>query len=154
MDLDLFERELARLTRRLDRERKIRAEAEAIAEKATRQLFDAVQDLEAEQLKSESLLLNVLPGPIAERLKQGEDHIADSYAEASILFADVVGFTNFSTRVSPIELIEFLNQIFSAFDVLSEKYQLEKIKTIGDAYMVVGQDGSIESVRFVQRPKQ
>ncbi len=101
-------------------------------------LEKADQELKAEQQKSEALLLNVLPGSIAERLKKGEDHIADSYDDVSVLFADVVGFTDFSTRVTPNELIDLLNQIFSAFDALSEKYSLEKIKTIGDAYMVVG----------------
>ena len=101
-------------------------------------LEKAGQELKAEEQKSEALLLNVLPGSIAERLKKGEDHIADSYDDVSVLFADVVGFTDFSTQVTPNELIDLLNQIFSAFDALSEKYNLEKIKTIGDAYMVVG----------------
>ena len=133
-----WKRNWPRLKRRLDRERKIRAEAEVIAEEVTLRLYYANQNLEAEQQKSEALLLNVLPSSIAERLKQGEDHIADSYTDVSVLFADVVGFTTLSTKVTPSELLEFLNQIFSAFDALSEKYGLEKIKTIGDAYMLVG----------------
>ena len=79
-----------------------------------------------------------MPKAIAERLKRGEENIADSYAEVSVLFADIVGFTILSTKVTPNQLIQLLNRIFSAFDALSEKYGLEKIKTIGDAYMVVG----------------
>ena len=104
----------------------------------TGRLRSTLEDLEAEQEKSERLLLNVLPKAIAERLKRGEENIADSYAEVSVLFADIVGFTILSTKVTPKQLIELLNRIFSAFDALSEKYGLEKIKTIGDAYMVVG----------------
>jgi class 3 adenylate cyclase len=104
----------------------------------TSRLRTTLEDLEAEQEKSERLLLNVLPKAIAERLKRGEENIADSYTEVSVLFADIVGFTILSTKVTPKQLIELLNRIFSAFDALSEKYGLEKIKTIGDAYMVVG----------------
>lgn len=104
----------------------------------TGRLRTTLEDLEAEQQKSEALLLDVLPGPIAERLKRGEENIADSYAEVSVLFAGIVRFTILSTKVTPNQLIELLNRIFSAFDALSEKYRLEKIKTIGDAYMVVG----------------
>ncbi len=104
----------------------------------TGRLRTTLEDLETEQQKSEALLLNVLPKPIAERLKRGEENIADSYTEVSVLFADIVGFTILSTKVTPNQLIELLNRIFSAFDSLSEKYDLEKIKTIGDAYMVVG----------------
>jgi len=104
----------------------------------TSQLRSTLIDLETEQEKSERLLLNILPGPIADRLKQGEENIADSYAEVSVLFADLVGFTKLSARVTPNQLIELLNQIFSGFDELSDRHKLEKIKTIGDAYMIVG----------------
>lgn len=94
--------------------------------------------LQAEQQKSEQLLLNILPQPIAERLKQGESIIADRFNEVTVLFADMVNFTQFWSDKSPVELVEFLNQVFSHFDRLAEHYSLEKIKTIGDAYMVVG----------------
>lgn len=94
--------------------------------------------LRREQEKSERLLLNILPAPIADRLKQGHQNIADGFAEVTILFADLVGFTQLSSRKHPKELVDLLNQIFSAFDRLSEKHGLEKIKTIGDAYMVAG----------------
>jgi adenylate cyclase len=94
--------------------------------------------LAEEKEKSERLLLNILPGPIAQRLKEGEITIADSFAEVTVMFADLVGFTKLSAHLSPAELVELLNEIFSAFDELAERYGLEKIKTIGDAYMVVG----------------
>ncbi|MEQ8962545.1 MAG: adenylate/guanylate cyclase domain-containing protein [Coleofasciculus sp. C2-GNP5-27] len=92
--------------------------------------------LRVEQEKSERLLLNILPEPIAERLKQNQSCIADGFTEVTILFADIVGFTELSERISPTELVNLLNEIFSAFDHLTEKHGLEKIKTIGDAYMV------------------
>ena len=100
--------------------------------------FVALKTLQAEQEKSEQLLLNILPLPIANRLKQQEQTIADDFPSATVLFADIVGFTELSEEFSPIELVEILNLIFSEFDYLAEKHNLEKIKTIGDAYMVVG----------------
>ena len=100
--------------------------------------FSALKTLQAEQEKSEQLLLNILPMPIANRLKQQEQTIADDFPSATVLFADIVGFTELSGEISPIELVEILNVIFSEFDYLAEKHSLEKIKTIGDAYMVVG----------------
>ncbi len=97
-----------------------------------------LSQLQAEQEKSERLLLNILPGPIAERLKAGESTIADHFPAVTVLFADIEGFTKMAAQVSPVELVKSLNEIFSAFDRLAEKHRLEKIKTIGDAYMVVG----------------
>ena len=94
--------------------------------------------IEEERSKSEQLLLNILPAPIAERLKAGETIIADSCPDASVLFADLVGFTDFAGRVSAAEVVNTLNGIFMVFDELVEKYGLEKVKTTGDAYMVVG----------------
>lgn len=94
--------------------------------------------LEIEQQTSEKLLLNILPKAIADRLKKGEQTIADSFSEVTVLFSDLVGFTELSTTIEPCQLVEKLNQIFLAFDKLTEKHQLEKIKTIGDAYMLVG----------------
>ncbi|HEY9649546.1 MAG TPA: adenylate/guanylate cyclase domain-containing protein, partial [Coleofasciculaceae cyanobacterium] len=86
----------------------------------------------------EALLLNILPPPITKRLQQGENPIAERFEEVSVLFADLVGFTEFSSRKTPEELVLILNAIFSQFDQLAQRYGLEKIKTIGDAYMVVG----------------
>lgn len=97
-----------------------------------------LKQLQAEQEKSERLLLNILPKPIAEKLKQGWNTIADSFAEVTVLFADIVDFTKLSSQVSPTDLVNLLNEIFSTFDQLAEQHGLEKIKTIGDAYMVVG----------------
>ncbi len=94
--------------------------------------------LRAERETSERLLLNVLPRTIAERLKHQEQAIAERFDEVSILFADIVDFTTLSAQVPPTELVGMLNEIFSSFDHLVEQYGLEKIKTIGDAYMVAG----------------
>jgi class 3 adenylate cyclase len=92
----------------------------------------------AEQEKSERLLLNVLPAAIAARLKQADGVIADAFEEVTVLFADIVDFTRRSQRISPHELVQALDELFSAFDQLAERQGLEKIKTIGDAYMVAG----------------
>jgi adenylate cyclase len=112
---------------------------------ATRAIFrDITERLQAEaalryqQEQTERLLLNILPEPIADRLKQQASTIAEDFSEVSVMFADIVGFTQIASRLTPIDLIDLLNQIFSTFDRLSEKHGLEKIKTVGDAYMVVG----------------
>ncbi len=95
-------------------------------------------ELQAERAKSDRLLLNVLPKAIADRLKQGERTIVDSFREATVVFADIVGFTSFSANMAPSRTVQLLNDLFSGFDKLAETYELEKIKTIGDSYMVVG----------------
>ena len=87
--------------------------------------------------RSELLLLNILPQPIAERLKRGERTIAENFKNVTVMFADLVDFTKFSAQTSPKELVELLNVIFSNFDRLAQQHSIEKIKTIGDAYMVV-----------------
>jgi class 3 adenylate cyclase len=102
----------------------------------TSNLQYTLDSLRMEQEKSENLLLNILPREIAELLKNKPDSIAQQYGEASILFADVVNFTPMSSQMTPIELVQLLNKVFSQFDNLVEKYDLEKIKTIGDCYMV------------------
>ncbi len=94
--------------------------------------------LALEREKSEKLLLNVLPKVIAEQLKQNQGAIAKQFDEATILFADIVGFTQLSSTLSATKVVNLLNQLFSRFDVLADRYELEKIKTIGDAYMIVG----------------
>lgn len=88
------------------------------------------------QEKSETLLLNILPKEIAAILKNESRTIADHYDEASVLFADMVGFTPLSARLPPVEMVELLNEVFSYFDSLLDKYDVEKIRTIGDSYMV------------------
>jgi adenylate cyclase len=97
----------------------------------------AERNLALERDRSDGLLNNILPGPIAERLKLSPATIADDFGETSILFADIVGFTKYTEKVSADKLIGLLNSIFTEFDDLSDKYDAEKIKTIGDAYMVV-----------------
>ncbi len=99
---------------------------------------EAEQVAQTERAKAERLLLNILPAPIATELKQGHHNIASGFDQVTVLFADIVGFTSSSSRVPPVEVVKLLNQIFSHFDYLSEKYGLEKIKTIGDNYMVAG----------------
>jgi len=94
--------------------------------------------LQNERSKSERLLLNVLPRAVADRLKAGERTIVDSFLDTTVLFADIVGFTRIATRNSPQRMVQLLNDLFSNFDRVAELYQLEKIKTIGDAYMMVG----------------
>ena len=97
-----------------------------------------LQDLALEQARSEKLLLNILPKSIANRLKDNDMRIADSHDSVTILFADIVGFTKLTASMPPAELVELLSQLFSRFDQLAEQHGLEKIKTIGDGYMVVG----------------
>ena len=92
--------------------------------------------MRSEQDRAENLLLNILPRSIAEKLKAAPQAIADQFTEASILFADVVDFTPRSEHLSPAEVVGVLDDLFSHFDTLAERYGLEKIKTIGDCYMV------------------
>ncbi len=99
-----------------------------------RKLF---RDLEREKTKSEALLLNILPVEIASRLKSGQHSIADHFDEASVIFIDIVGFTQMAVRQPPAILLGILNDIFTRFDALTTKHGLEKIKTIGDCYMAV-----------------
>ena len=93
--------------------------------------------LEVEQLKTEKLMLNILPRPTAERLKRGEKNISGSYPDVTILFSDLVGFTKMSSQTSATDLVKLLNDLFSRFDKRADSLGVEKIKTIGDAYMAV-----------------
>ncbi|MDO6388291.1 MULTISPECIES: adenylate/guanylate cyclase domain-containing protein [unclassified Uliginosibacterium] len=102
------------------------------------QLEEAHARLAVEQARSERLLLNILPAPIALRLKNSEETIADGCAEVSVMFADIVNFTELAAGLPPDEVFKVLNHVFSKFDELAEARGLEKIKTIGDAYMVAG----------------
>jgi len=98
----------------------------------------AAREVERANAENERLLLNILPASIAERLRRGEGVIADRVEEMTVLFADIVGFSQLSMELRPSELVALLNRVFSLFDELTDRYGLEKIKTIGDAYMVVG----------------
>jgi len=120
-------------------EQKNLLEAQAVEIQLTNaQLQEKNIEVERAHEQSENLLLNILPAPIAHRLKSGERAIADKFDSVTVLFADIVGFTKLSARTTPEELVQGLNAIFERFDDLAKKYNLEKIKTIGDAYMVAG----------------
>ena len=118
----------------------LRARIDACLEK--KRLRDQEQaylvTLQAERDKAEHLLLNILPQPVAEKLKRGQLVIADSFADVTVLFADIVGFTRMAERMTPSTLIMMLDGIFTRFDELAAKYGLEKIKTIGDNYLIAG----------------
>ena len=98
----------------------------------------AARQVEAAHAENEKLLLNILPAPIAARLRAGEQIIADRHEDLSLLFADIVGFTQLSAGLPPERAIDLLDELFRHLDDLVDRYELEKIKTIGDAYMVVG----------------
>jgi PAS domain S-box-containing protein len=100
--------------------------------------------LSIEKRAAEELLHNMLPEPIAIRLKKDPNHIADHFTRATILFADIVGFTSMSNKLKPIEVVTFLNDIFSRFDARLDRYGLNKVKTIGDCYMVTSVPSSRE----------
>jgi adenylate cyclase len=111
----------------------VRARERALAELARKH-----RALELERAKSERLLLNVLPEPVAARLKEEPGIIADSCAGVTVLFADIVGFTLLSERLSAPEVVALLDRVFARWDALAASHGVEKIKTIGDAYMVAG----------------
>lgn len=106
--------------------------------KAQASLEETHRLLQDEQDRSERLLLNILPGPIAERLKYEKQTIADGFADVTVMFVDIVNFTKLAEGMSPQQVFAMLNRIFSSFDELAEQFGMEKIKTIGDAYMVAG----------------
>ncbi|HEY8245297.1 MAG TPA: adenylate/guanylate cyclase domain-containing protein [Casimicrobiaceae bacterium] len=117
---------------------RLKRRAEAVLRDKNRELEVAHREVALERDKSEQLLLNVLPPAIAVRLKDHEATIADRYGEATILFADLVEFTRLSQRMDAESVVRMLNDVFTRFDALTDRYGLEKIKTIGDCYMAVG----------------
>jgi guanylate cyclase len=98
----------------------------------------AMASLDEERKKSDKLLLNILPEPIANKLRNKDFNIAEEYVAATIMFVDMVNFTGISRGMTASAVVGMLNQVFTKFDDLTKKYGLEKIKTIGDAYMVAG----------------
>jgi adenylate cyclase len=100
-------------------------------------VHERTAELQRKNEENERLLLNILPSSVAERLKRGEGIIADARSEVSIVFADIVGFTKLSADMPPSELVELLSGLISDFDMLAEKHGVQKIKTIGDAYLAV-----------------
>jgi class 3 adenylate cyclase len=103
----------------------------------TRSLREKTAIIEQKNRENEALLLNILPGEIAARLKGGEQEIADAFADVTVLFGDIVGFTALSSHTSAVNIVEMLNGLFSRFDDLAQKLGIEKIKTIGDCHMAV-----------------
>ena len=106
--------------------------------RARARLRAAHAQLRVEQARSEMLLLNILPGPVADRLKRNDQTIADGFADVTVMFADIVNFTQVAAGMTPVQVFTMLNRVFSHFDELAESLKLEKIKTIGDAYMAAG----------------
>lgn len=109
-----------------------------VHEREARQRFLVEKELSAARERVNDLLHSILPQDIVERIQAGETAIADAYGEVSIIFADLVGFTALARQISPSHLVEILNRMFSRFDALADRHAIEKIKTIGDAYMAVG----------------
>jgi class 3 adenylate cyclase len=104
-------------------------------QKLRRQVDISHAELRREKERSDKLLLNILPPAIAERLKRNEVNIAQGHADVTVMFADIVGFTRMTEELSPVETVKILNDIFTIFDDIADKHKVEKIKTIGDAYM-------------------
>ncbi len=136
--LDELEKENLRLARRLQRLEDNVRRLEEFHDSNSTLASSLLTELEAERSKSERLLLNILPQRIIDRLAAGETMIADRHEAVSVLFGDVVGFTETSARLTPAQLIEEMNELFSGFDAICFRTGIEKIKTIGDAYLAVG----------------
>jgi class 3 adenylate cyclase len=140
LERDVAERttDLQTANEEISRQMDVQTEQAREIELANTMLQEKNVEVELAREQSESLLLNILPAPIAHRLKSGERAIADRFDSVTVLFADIVGFTKLSAQTTPEELVQGLNAIFGRFDALAKHYALEKIKTIGDAYMVAG----------------
>ena len=132
---DGLRRENARLTRRVSQLESTLRQVEAIRDTNTRLLDRMMGELETERARSHELLLNVLPQPIIDRLNLGERVIADRLDDVAVLFSDFVGFTEISAQMPVNVLVASLNELFSAFDAACDAFGVEKIKTIGDAYL-------------------
>jgi class 3 adenylate cyclase len=137
-DVAALERENRILARRLHRLEENSQRLEDYGDSNARLLSQLVSDLEVERARSQQLLLNVLPQRIIDRLNAGETLIADRHDDVTVLFSDFVGFTEISARLPTAELIDELNELFSGFDAICESTGVEKIKTIGDAYLAIG----------------
>jgi adenylate cyclase len=133
-----LERENRILERRLRRLEANVGRMEEFQESSSTILSGLLRDLEAERARSNALLLNVLPQRIIDRLNAGETLIADRHEEATVLFSDFVGFTAIAAQLTPADLVAELNTLFRAFDAICDAHGVEKIKTVGDAYLAVG----------------
>ena len=136
-ELDALRRENRLLSRKLTRLTENTRQLEAIRDGNATLLSRLMQELDAERARSRELLLNVLPQRIADRLGAGETNIADRHDEVAVLFSDFVGFTTISSELAVAVLVDELNRLFSEFDALCADLGVEKIKTIGDAYLAV-----------------
>jgi adenylate cyclase len=132
---DAIRRDRARLLKRVGRLETVLENVEQIRDTNARLLDRLMGDLEAVRARSQSLLLNILPQPIIDRLNAGERLIADRYDDVAVVFGDIVGFTEIASSLAPAALVSSLNTLFSAFDAACAELGVEKIKTIGDAYM-------------------
>ena len=128
-------RQVARLARRIDQLENILSSAEAMRDTNARLLDRVMHDLDRERARSEDLLRNILPQPIIDRLNAGERLIADRYDDVTVVFSDFVDFTRISAEMPVTAVVSSLNAMFSAFDAACARLEVEKIKTIGDAYM-------------------
>lgn len=133
-----LERENRTLERKLQRLEKDVQRLEGFQDSNSKLLSRLVRDLEEERARSRQLLLNVLPERIVRRLEAGEERIADAHASATVLFSDFVDFTRIAAALEPQALIDELNELFTGFDAICERNGVEKVKTIGDAYLAVG----------------
>jgi adenylate cyclase len=138
LDPRQLERENRKLQRQLTRADANLRQLEEMRDSTSKLLSTLMQELEEERARSHTLLLNVLPQPIIDRLGAGEEVIADRYDAVTVLFSDLVGFTSISSELDPTVLVAELNRLLSRFDALCEEAGVEKIKTIGDAYLAVG----------------
>ena len=130
--------QLSQANEEISRQMEILAEQSREIEISNTMLQERGIEVERERDRANTLLYNILPRPIADRLQSGEETIANHYDAVTVLFADLVGFTTFASERPALEVVNLLNRIFSAFDIFSAEYEVEKIKTIGDAYMIVG----------------
>jgi adenylate cyclase len=133
-----LEKQNRALARKLERLQTNMRQVEEIRDVNSKLLSGLMRELDEERTRSTELLLNILPRQIVDRLDAGETLIADRYEQVSVLMSDLVGFTEISSRLPPAVLVTELNRLFSEFDVLCAESGMEKIKTIGDAYMAVG----------------
>ena len=136
--MDELIRENRILERRLRRLEADIRQVEGFQDANSTLLSRLLRDLEEERAKSQRLLLNVLPQRIIDRLAAGETLIADGHDDVTVLFSDVVGFTTISSELAPAALVEQLNALFSGFDAICDETGVDKIKTVGDAYLAVG----------------
>ncbi len=136
--IDELVRENRILERRLRRLEDDIRQVEGFQDANSTLLSRLLRDLEEERAKSQRLLLNVLPQRIIDRLAAGETRIADGHEDVTVLFSDVVGFTTISSELAPAALVEQLNELFSGFDAICDATGVDKIKTVGDAYLAVG----------------